>query len=166
MDSSLHVGVGRATITPPVGVDLMGYSRRSQPSTGIHMDMYATALLTSAHGGIVALLDCDLIYLHPPLVEEIRDTIAAFLGFLRSDVLINCTHSHSAPTSSPVKLRTARPAAGEGPRRRQRSPGIRRPFSRIRGGSIVRALGRLRRNISGTRTAVKGTSKPKRWDSR
>ena len=104
MDSSLHVGVGRATITPPVGVDLMGYSRRSQPSTGIHMDMYATALLASAHGGIVALLDCDLIYLHPPLVEEIRDTIAACLGIQRSDVLINCTHSHSAPTSSPVKI--------------------------------------------------------------
>jgi len=104
MDFMLHAGVGRATITPPVGVDLMGYSRRSQPSTGIHMDMYATALVASAHGGTVAILDCDLIYLHPPLVDEIRDAIATFLGTQRSHVVVNCTHSHSAPTSSPVKI--------------------------------------------------------------
>ena len=104
MDSMLHAGVGRATITPPVGVDLMGFSRRSRPSTGIHMDLYATALVASAHGGIVAILDCDLIYLHPPLVDEIRDALAAFLGTERSHVLISCTHSHSAPTSSPVKI--------------------------------------------------------------
>ena len=104
MDSTLQVGVGRATITPPVGVDLMGYSRRSRPSTGIHMDMYATALVASADDTTVAILDCDLIYLHPPLVDEIRDAVAGFLGTRRSHVLVNCTHSHSAPTSSPVKI--------------------------------------------------------------
>jgi hypothetical protein len=104
MDSTLHAGVGRAIITPPIGVDLMGYSRRSQPSVGIHMDMYATALVASAGGTTVAVLDCDLIYLHPPLVDEIREAVAAFLGTRRSHVLVNCTHSHSAPTSSPVKI--------------------------------------------------------------
>jgi len=104
MDSTLQAGVGRATITPPVGVDLMGYSRRSRPSTGIHMDMYATALVASAGDTIVAILDCDLIYLHPPLVDEIRDAVAVCLGTRRSHVLVNCTHSHSAPTSSPVKI--------------------------------------------------------------
>ena len=104
MNGTLHVGTGRANITPPIGVDLMGYSRRSQPSTGIHMDLYVTALVAAAHGTRVALLDCDLIYLHPPLVDEIRDRIAAFLGTQRSHILVGCTHSHSAPTSSPVKI--------------------------------------------------------------
>jgi len=104
MPSILHVGVGRATITPPIGVDLMGYSRRSRPSTGIHMDMFATALVATANGKTVAILDCDLTYLHPPLVDEIRDAIAGYLGTQRSHVLVNCTHSHSAPTSSPVKI--------------------------------------------------------------
>jgi len=104
MSGMLRVGVGRATITPPIGVDLMGYSRRSQPSTGIHMDLYVTALVASAHGTTVALLDCDLIYLHPPLVDEIRDRIATLLGTERSHILLGCTHSHSAPTSSPVKI--------------------------------------------------------------
>jgi len=104
MDSTLQAGVGRAVITPPIGVDLMGYSRRSQPSTGIHMDMYATALVATDGDATVAILDCDLIYLHPPLVDEIRDAIAALLGTQRSHVLVNCTHSHSAPTSSPVKI--------------------------------------------------------------
>jgi len=66
--------------------------------------MYATALVASADDATVAILDCDLIYLHPPLVDEIRDAIAVFLGTRRSHVLINCTHSHSAPTSSPVKI--------------------------------------------------------------
>ena len=104
MVASLHVGVGRAVITPPIGVDLMGYSRRSRPSTGIHMDMFATALVASAGGKTVAILDCDLIYLHPPLIDEIRDAIAHELATRRSHVLVNCTHSHSAPTSSPVKI--------------------------------------------------------------
>ena len=104
MNGMLHVGIGRATITPPIGVDLMGYSRRSQPSTEIHMDLYVTALVASANGRTVAILDCDLIYLHPPLVDEIRDSIAALLGTQRSHILLGCTHSHSAPTSSPVKI--------------------------------------------------------------
>ena len=104
MNGRLHAGVGRATITPPVGVDLMGYSRRSQPSTGVHMQLYATALVAGANGTIVVLLDCDLIYLHPPLVEEIRDQIAALLEMPRSHILLACSHSHSAPTSSPVKI--------------------------------------------------------------
>ena len=75
MDNTLRAGVGRATITPPIGVDLMGYSRRSQPSVGVHMDLYVTALVASAHGETVAILDCDLIYLHPPLVDEIRESV-------------------------------------------------------------------------------------------
>ncbi len=104
MNTMLHVGVGRATITPPIGVDLMGYSRRSQPSTGIHMDLYATALVASANGETIALVECDLIYLHAPLVDEIRDLVAAFLKTDRSHVLLACSHSHSAPTSSPVKI--------------------------------------------------------------
>ena len=103
-DTRLLVGVGRANITPPIGVDLMGYSRRSQPSTGVHMDMRATALVASVGPETVAILDCDLIYLHPPLVDEIRSGIAACLGTRPSHVLVNCTHSHSAPTSSPVKI--------------------------------------------------------------
>jgi neutral ceramidase len=111
MHATLQAGVGRATITPPVGVDLMGYSRRSQPSTGIHMEMYATALVASAGDATVAILDCDLIYLHPPLVDEIRDAIAAFLGTQRSHVLINCTHSHSAPTSSPCPTCSSPPSS-------------------------------------------------------
>jgi hypothetical protein len=68
------------------------------------MDLYVTALVAAAHGTRVALLDCDLIYLHPPLVDEIRDRIAALLGTQRSHILLGCTHSHSAPTSSPVKI--------------------------------------------------------------
>lgn len=104
MNGILHAGIGRATITPPVGVDLMGYSRRSQPSTGIHMDLYVTALIASARGKTVVLLDCDLIYLHPPLVDEIRDRIATHLEIQPSHILLGCTHSHSAPTSSPVKI--------------------------------------------------------------
>ena len=104
MVHTLRVGVGRANITPPVGVDLMGYSRRSQPSIGIHMDLYVTALVATGDGQTVAILDCDLIYLHPPLVDQIRDSIAAFLETSRSHILLGCSHSHSAPTSSPVKI--------------------------------------------------------------
>lgn len=47
MPHLLLAGVGRANITPPVGVDLMGISRRLQPSNGIHQDLYATCLVLS-----------------------------------------------------------------------------------------------------------------------
>jgi hypothetical protein len=104
MDVRLHAGAGRAVITPQVGIDLMGYSRRSRPSTGVHMDMYVTALVAQAGGSAVAILDADLIYLHPPLVDEIRQAVATQLGTHTSHILVGCTHSHSAPTSSPVKI--------------------------------------------------------------
>jgi hypothetical protein len=80
MTSSPQVGVGRATITPSLRVGLIGFSRRSQPSTGVQTNMFATALPASL---AVAILDGDPIYLHLWLVDEIRDAITASLGTLR-----------------------------------------------------------------------------------
>jgi hypothetical protein len=101
MAGSLLAGVGRANITPPVGVDLVGISRRSQPSTGIHQDLYATCLVLSVFGEKLALVDCDLLAIPTPTADEFRQRIGAILGEGADHVLLACTHTHSGPLTSP-----------------------------------------------------------------
>ena len=46
-DQPLYAGHYRVRITPPVGTFLMGYASRTQPSEGVHDDLYANAVALS-----------------------------------------------------------------------------------------------------------------------
>ena len=59
---TLTAGVARATITPPVGIDMSGFAGR-EPSLGIHDELYATALVFEEGEERVALVTCDLLFL-------------------------------------------------------------------------------------------------------
>ena len=45
MPQALQAGVGRATITPPVGIRQIGFGGRKSGATSIHDDLYVTALV-------------------------------------------------------------------------------------------------------------------------
>jgi hypothetical protein len=94
---TLLAGVGRATITPPVGIWLMGYASRDKGSISRHDDLMATALVLSDGDVRVALVTCDLIFLHPVTVACIRTRISERTGIPAENVMICCSHTHSGP---------------------------------------------------------------------
>jgi Neutral/alkaline non-lysosomal ceramidase, N-terminal len=94
---ALLAGVGRATITPPVGIWLMGYAARDKGSVSRHDDLVATALVLSDGEVRVALVTCDLIFLHPTTVARIRTLVHERTGIPAENVMICCSHTHSGP---------------------------------------------------------------------
>ena len=94
---ALLAGVGRATITPPVGIWLMGYAARDKGSVSRHDDLMATALVLSDGEVRVALVTCDLIFLHPETVARIRTLVCERTGIPAENVMICCSHTHSGP---------------------------------------------------------------------
>lgn len=100
MSSQLFAGVGRVNITPPVGVDLMGTSRRWAPANGIHQALYATCLVLATGEDSIALIDCDLLSIPNPTSAEWRERVGTVIGTDGSHVLLACTHTHHGPATS------------------------------------------------------------------
>jgi neutral ceramidase len=95
----LLAGVGRATITPPVGVFLAGYASRDHGSVRSHDDLLATALVLSDGRTRAAIVTCDLLMLHPSTVASIRSRIFARTGIPAPNVMLCCSHTHSGPVT-------------------------------------------------------------------
>ena len=79
----LHAGVGRATLTPPLGTPLVGYGGRERGADAIRDDIYATSLVLSDGDTTVALVTCDLCALPIRQVRYVQR-------------LIEGAHRHSA----------------------------------------------------------------------
>jgi hypothetical protein len=115
--SSLLAGVARVVITPPVGIGLSGFDGRL-PSTGVHDDLTATALVLAegeseapgADGGEpgtdrgaaganrVAIVAFDLLGMYgEETASAIRERVAADTGIPAERVLLCCSHTHYGP---------------------------------------------------------------------
>jgi len=95
----LKAGVGRATITPPVGIHLMGYIARGRGSVSVHDDLVVTALVLSDGETRLAILTCDLLFLHPTTVARIRSLVYERTGIPAENVMLCCSHTHSGPVT-------------------------------------------------------------------
>ncbi len=92
------VGVAEVDITPPVGVWLTGYAARTHPCTDIHDDLLAQALVVeNSEGERAALVSIDLIALTNEQVSQIRRLVRQWTGIPPHRLLLNCSHTHSAP---------------------------------------------------------------------
>jgi neutral ceramidase len=121
MTAGLLAGVARVVITPPVGIHLTGFAGRP-PSTGVHDDLTATALVL-AEGGAgdageaqgaqgaagdarrrVALLALDLLGVQgESLVPAIKDRLHEVTGIPPERVFLNCSHTHYGPVLAPAR---------------------------------------------------------------
>jgi len=108
--ATLTAGVGRANITPPVGLQSEGYILRVEPLMGIESQLYATALVLADERAKVAILDCDIIGLSLDTADVLRDRIAAAIGTERSHVLLAWSHTHNGPKMRMTGMAGARSA--------------------------------------------------------
>ncbi len=108
--AELRVGRAKVVITPPVG-SVMGNSYGITVATGVTSDIHAKAVVFELGGVKAALVACDLISLHPPIVKKTRELIAAHTGVAPERVILAATHCHAGPQTHPLLYTLAGPDA-------------------------------------------------------
>ena len=169
----LAAGVARVVITPPVSIHLTGYAGRP-PSTGIHDDLTATALVLTerdaqgqdAPADRVAVLALDVLYLPGGrLLRKIKDRITAASGIPAERIIINCSHTHFGPVLD--EERDAPPGQDDGIREGGQEPvalAYREALAHQLAGLVALATDRVRPvTLSAGRGSVKVGINRREW---
>jgi hypothetical protein len=96
-DRQLHAGAAVAVISPNLGVSLCG-SMQDRRAEHLHDDLCARALVLDNGETRLALVVLDLIAATKQWLGEIKHEIHGHTNIPLSNILISCTHTHSAVT--------------------------------------------------------------------
>jgi len=92
----MKAGFAEAVITPANGRCLLaGYGLRW--STGVHDDLYASAVYLEDGATRALLVSLDLLAMEAPLIAELKGALQAGLGLDPANVFFTCTHTHEGP---------------------------------------------------------------------
>jgi hypothetical protein len=105
----LQAGTGVSTITPPLGTSLSG-SFEDRPAKTVHDDLHVRALVLDDGTTRVALVLCDIICISRETADRAKDVVSARSGIAASQVMISCTHTHTAPATVPLLASEPDPA--------------------------------------------------------
>lgn len=108
--AEFRAGRAKVVITPPVG-SVMGNSYGNSVAVGVASDLHAKAVVFELDGVKAALVACDLISLHPPIVRRARELIASSTGVPPERVILAATHCHAGPQTHPLFYGLAGPEA-------------------------------------------------------
>src|SRR5215207_1225241 len=114
MGATLRAGVAQVNVTPPVGAWMAGYPPelgqvdefpdnikgsvgRKKPSTGAHDPLWAKALVLDTGEARAAIVSIDTLVVTKAFTGLVRGEAQARWGIPPQNLLINTTHTHSAP---------------------------------------------------------------------
>ena len=114
--TTLAAGYGESILTPPLGVELMGYGfYLERKAESVLDDLKARALLLEKDGTRILLVSCDLIGLTVEASDGIRGLISTALGLPAANILLACTHTHTGPATMALPgLGEVEPAYADG----------------------------------------------------
>ena len=96
--ATLRAGVGRADMTPPVGIAHVNWGARVHDrAEGIDMPLYATVLLLEQGGVRASIVDLDFLLIATEESRRIRTLVAKQLRMPPEHVRLSFTHTHSGP---------------------------------------------------------------------
>jgi len=94
----MKAGFSEKDVTPPVGVYLAGYPSRNEPSQGVDDPLYLRVLaLEDEAGERVVLVTGDLLKFPRDMAWRTKTWCEAQLGLKSASLIINLSHTHSAP---------------------------------------------------------------------
>ena len=93
----MKAGIAKNKITPPVGVDLTGYVGRPGPSTRVHDDLFATALVLDDGAKRIGIIAIDIVGTDMAQDAALRDAISKATGIEPKNLLIASSHTHAGP---------------------------------------------------------------------
>ncbi len=91
---ALKAGVGRADITP--GIDVLNWVS-GKPYGAVRDPLFVQALVLEQDGAKAVLLRWDLTDISESLRDEVRKAVGAALAMPGENIMLNASHSHSAP---------------------------------------------------------------------
>lgn len=93
-----RAGVAQAVITPEQPMWMAGYAARTKPAEGKVHDLHAKALvLQDSQGNRLAVVTLDLLGIDRTMRDWIADRVERRHGIAPKNLLINASHTHSAP---------------------------------------------------------------------
>ena len=100
-----RAGVAVRNLTPSGPIWLAGYAARNAPSTGVDLEVHAKALaLDDRRGGRVVIVTMDLIRVPHALRVYVESEVEKRFGLKPHEILLNASHTHSAPEVEPERL--------------------------------------------------------------
>jgi hypothetical protein len=100
--AEIKVGVAREKITPDSPIWLSGYAFRNKPSEGIIHDIWVKALVVEDDNKTpLIIVTADVIGLSHEVSHEVIQRVISKYGINRSQILLNSSHTHSAPVIWP-----------------------------------------------------------------
>lgn len=97
MGESLRAGAARVSIVPPFPTPMGGFTDRTENFTGVRDELFARALVIDDGKTRLAIVGSDLMALDRQLVERARAEIEKATGIRAENIMISCSHNHSAP---------------------------------------------------------------------
>jgi hypothetical protein len=96
----MRIGFGKMDITPRVGVELCGFGPFiNRHSIAVRDRLWSRAMAVEHDGRTTAVVSSDLVGLYPPQVARIRQIVHDATGLAPEQVMVHCTHTHSAPST-------------------------------------------------------------------
>ncbi|HUP76945.1 MAG TPA: hypothetical protein VM260_00190, partial [Pirellula sp.] len=97
-ERKFQAGAATSNITPDLGIEIVG-GFVPYPATHVHDELHARCLVLNDGKTKLALVVCDLLGMHRSVSMEARRLIQESTGISPEQVLISCTHTHSAGTA-------------------------------------------------------------------
>jgi neutral/alkaline ceramidase-like enzyme len=92
-----RAGAATATITPPLGVQIVGNWKRPT-ATYIHDDLHARSLVLDDGERRLAIVICDNLHMNQTVSDQARERLQAATGIPAEHMLMASTHTHSGPS--------------------------------------------------------------------
>jgi len=93
-----RAGVARTKITPDGPYWMGGYAKRTRPSSGTLLDLYAKAIaIDDGDGSRAVLVTMDLLVISRELGEAVKRRVQEQHRLPPAQLLLNCSHTHCGP---------------------------------------------------------------------
>ncbi|MBO7149743.1 MAG: hypothetical protein J6V71_02500 [Clostridia bacterium] len=92
----LHAGFSRINITPPMGIDIVGYYKERK-AEGVLDELEANAVALSLKEKKVLLITVDHCGIFKPILDDYKKAISKKTGVDISAIFIHSTHTHTGP---------------------------------------------------------------------
>jgi len=96
-----QAGAATSNITPWLGVSING-GMRDRVARDVHDELHARALVLDDGATRLAIVVCDSCMIPRPIVGDAKLMVQERTGLPAANMLVAATHTHSAPTASPV----------------------------------------------------------------
>jgi len=97
INSEVKFGAARTNITPQKPIHMSGYDARKTPSTGVHDELFASALCFSNENSKVLFITADVISFSNELAANTKQKIHQKTGISEENIFLTCTHNHGGP---------------------------------------------------------------------